>query len=117
MGLFDIQDTHVALEELLNQERAAILNGQYDKLERFIDEKERLLNALAKTRVDPKILSRLREQTERNGILYDAMRSGIGSALDRLKSMKEPGPALKTYDKTGRQTEIPATDTAKVRRA
>ena len=117
MGLFDAQDTHVALEDLLKRERAAILGGQYDKLEQFIGEKERLLNALAKTRLDPRILSRLREQTERNGILYDAMRSGIGSALDRLKSMKEPQPALKTYDKSGRKTEIFSTESTKARRA
>ena len=117
MGFFDIQDTDKALEDLLMRERAAILSGEYDRLEAFVSEKERLLNALAKTRTDPSVLARLREQTERNGILYDAMRAGIGSALDRLRALKDPDPVLRTYDESGRRQEVNSASQAAIRRA
>ncbi|KMW59220.1 hypothetical protein AIOL_004201 [Candidatus Rhodobacter oscarellae] len=117
MGFFDVQDTHEALEDLLTRERAAILSGEYERLEGLAVEKERLVNALAKTRVDPDVLTRLREQTERNGILYDAMRAGIGSALDRLRAMREPRPGLSTYDQSGQKTEMATPSSKEVRRA
>lgn len=117
MGLFEAQDTHVALEDLLMREREAIMSGQYDRLQKLTVEKESLLNALTKTRVDQKVLTRLREQTERNGILLDAMRAGVGSALDRVRALQEPKPALQTYDQSGRKREMKSEESTAVRRA
>lgn len=117
MGLFEAQDTHVALEELLLKEREAIMNGQYDRLERMTVEKESLLKALSKTRLEAEVLARLREQTERNGILLDAMRAGVGSALERLRAIQEPSPGLQTYDEAGRKKDLTSKKPGSVRRA
>lgn len=117
MGLFDTQDTHAALKDLLIRERTAILSGDYSRLEAFGTEKERLMNALSKVRTDPKILADLREKAARNGLLYDAMRAGVGSALERLKQLREPAQPLSTYDKAGRKTEIASEANKTVRRA
>ena len=115
MGLFDIQDTQDALEDLLIKEREIILSGKFDKIEDLIAEKERLLRALNRTRLNPKTLERLREHSERNAVLYDAVRAGIGSALERIKAMRAPQPNLRTYDRSGRSTEIslPVSKTSK----
>jgi hypothetical protein len=117
MTLFDAQDTHQALEDLLLRERDAILSGKYDGLEKMVIEKERLLNALSRTRLEPRILEHLKEQSERNAVLFDAVRAGIGSALERLRAIHEPAAPLKTYDQSGRTTSLTVARAQNSRRA
>lgn len=117
MGLFDVQDTHEALEDLLMRERGAILAGKFDDIEPLAMEKERLLKALSRTRIDSKALERIKELSERNALLYDAVRAGVGSALERLRSMREPRANLQTYDQSGRRRDISIAEAKTNRRA
>lgn len=107
MGLFNSADPYDAFEDLLARERAAIMDGQYDRLVKLTEEKERLLAALEAADRDAVRLEQLRETSERNGILLDAMRAGVESALMQVKAMRAPRPELQTYDKTGQVKTLP----------
>ena len=48
MALFDLKDTAGAMHDVLDRERAAILSGRFDTLERLVPEKERLADRLAR---------------------------------------------------------------------
>lgn len=115
MGLFDAQNTQDALADVMRRERAAILNGAFDTLEALTNEKERLINALSKSRPSADVLDSLKEQSERNTVLLDSMRTGIATALDRIRTIRQPRSTLRTYDQSGRRTAI-ASGTSKTSR-
>lgn len=117
MAKTDTLDPLIALRALLTEEREAILAAQFEVLERLSHNKEQLTKSLPPESLDPAALSELREQIERNGLLLDAMREGVGSALESLRTLKEASETLKTYDETGRRTTIQASAKKVIRRA
>ena len=106
MGLFNLKDASGSLEDLLDRERLAVLDGRFDVLERMTAEKERLLRSVALDGASAESLARLRRKTERNSQLLDAMRAGVVAAQDRLKAMQKKKDPLQTYDSTGRKSAI-----------
>lgn len=117
MALFKVEDTHKALEDLLHRERTAIIGGRFEELEALISEKERLLNAVTRSKISTDCLARLKEESERNGLLLQAMQAGVTSALDYLRTLKEPQKPLTTYDAAGRAHKIKSTQPETNRRA
>lgn len=117
MGLFDSNLTQSTLDDLLDRERYAILNGKYEQLDALLEEKERLSAMLGEIDIDAEALKRLREKSERNSLLYDAMRAGIGSALERLRALKDANADLKTYDQAGGRKSITSAQATTERRA
>jgi len=109
MGLFSKADASDALEDLLERERFAVLDGRFDVLERMSAEKERLVRSFARTGVAPPTLARLKAGSERNGRLLEAMRTGIMAAQKRLQAMQEQKKPLQTYDSSGRKSAITTT--------
>ena len=108
MGPSERQQNAISLEALLAEEREAILAANFEGLERISSEKERLTQAIGADSVDEKTLAKLRDQIERNGLLLNAMREGVGSALQSLRSLRESHETLSTYDQTGRKLKISA---------
>lgn len=106
MGLFDLTTASDALEDLLERERGAVLDGRFDLLERMSAEKERLVQTVARNGAPPAALERLRAGTKRNGQLLEAMQAGIAAAQARLKSMRGRGETLQTYDASGRKSAM-----------
>lgn len=106
MGLFNLKDAHESLEDLLDRERLAVLDGRFDVLERMTAEKERLLRGFGRDSGSADGLSRLRLKSERNSQLLDAMRAGVIAAQDRLQAMQQKKDPLQTYDSSGRKSAI-----------
>lgn len=117
MAFFEAQDTHESLKNILEQEREIILSGNFSALEQLAAEKERLLKALARVKTDAETLAELKQFSERNALLYDAVRAGVGSALERLRALREPRNNLRTYDQAGRQHDIAVEQSQTGRRA
>lgn len=105
MGLFSARSPVAAMEAALEKERAAIVSGTYDKLDRIAAEKERLAGRL-RGAVDAKDAARLRDKADRNARLLDAMRSGLERARDRLTAILQNSADLQTYDANGRKSGI-----------
>jgi len=106
MGLFSLSTASEDLEDLLERERNAVLDGRFDLLERLGAEKERLVQLVARDGAPAKALVRLRSETRRNGDLLDAMRAGIAAAQAQIKALQQPRDALQTYDASGRKKPI-----------
>lgn len=108
MALFDLKDTAGAMHDVLDRERAAILSGRFDTLERLVPEKERLADRLARKGADHPELDRLRARAERNARLLEAMRNGLNDARAQLNALRGTTQDLQTYDATGRKTNLGA---------
>ncbi len=104
MGLFDTQSAAEALEDLLEKERAAILDGRFDSLERLAVEKERLVKSVADSGRSG--LVGLRNRAERNRALLIAMGAGVKSAIQRIEGLRGAGKLLQTYDAAGQRTAM-----------
>ena len=108
MGLFDIKTATENLEDLLDRERVAVLNGRFDLLEQLSVEKEMLIRTVVRDGAVTEALGRLRVDTKRNSDLLEAMSAGIVAAQVKIKALKHPRSALQTYDAAGRKQAIHA---------
>jgi len=117
MGLFDSSDRARLFENLLHKERAAILNCDYEAIQEIVAQKNYISTQLDRTRIEPQTLARLSQLSQKNSLLYDAMRAGIGNALERLRSIREPRQDLKTYDEAGQRLELKSAQSKNERRA
>ena len=117
MGLLDFGNTTDALRDLLDKERAAILAGRFDLLERLANEKERLVKLVAQIQTDENLLADLQEKTKRNGDLLSAMRDGIRAAQDHVRKLQRGAEPLQTYDSTGQVRSIEPAKQAMTHRA
>lgn len=106
MAFFDPRGLADSVHDLLDRERAAILAGRFDVLERLTAEKERLIARLVGTGKLGGELERLRTLAERNARLLEAMRVGLKDATDRLEEMRRKPGSLHTYDASGRRTVL-----------
>lgn len=104
MRLFDRADALDAMQDILDRERAAILQGRFDVLERLTHEKARALQAVLQSEPAPERLRHLQQESRRNGALLEAARAGIEAAQARLSGPGPDAPALRTYDSAGRQS-------------
>lgn len=116
MGLFDQKTAVDSMEDLLDREREAILEGRFDLLDRLIGQKERQLKALKPKEIDETSMARLRKQSERNAHLLDAMRQGIEAVQERLAALQGPGAALETYGSDGQRKTFVAAKATETRR-
>lgn len=94
------------LEELLDKERAAILEGAFEDIGKIASHKERLLDRHKLDPPDPKILNRLRQKSQRNHHLLAAVIRGVKSVTSRLENLHSGPDGLNTYDKTGQRTTL-----------
>jgi flagellar biosynthesis/type III secretory pathway chaperone len=78
-----------ALLDLLDRERTAALDGRFDRLERLVAEKARLLDRLARHGAPEEALAALRAAGRRNEALLGAMADGVRRAQDRLRAIAE----------------------------
>lgn len=100
------------LEELLDKEHTAILEGAFEDIGKIANHKERLLDRRKldppdpKISPDPKILNRLRQKSQRNHHLLAAVIRGVKSVTSRLENLHGGPDGLNTYDKTGQRTTL-----------
>ncbi len=101
------QDIVNRLDELLELERAALLQGELDKIPNLLEEKERLIDALnAVQPAQDSGLEELQLKVERNQVLLDGALQGIRKVAARMAAFRRIRRSLETYDETGRKRTI-----------
>ena len=106
-----------ALDELLDDERDALLSGDLAKIARLIDLKEKLVSELnVSDDLDPIALKGLRHKIAQNQDLFVSARAGLTAVSKRLELMKRVRTTLETYDHKGRKTAVDMGKTRKMER-
>lgn len=110
-----IDDAVNALDDLLDQERAALLAGDLDKIARTLDLKEDLITRLnAQDAADPTLLAALNAKVVRNQSLLNSALEGVRAVTRRLATMHRIRSSLDIYDADGKKNEIALTPTRSV---
>ena len=121
MSSSDLTRALVALENLLEAERHAIREGNFDGLDRMADEKARLIDFVAAHQVaspaQRELLERLQTRTQGNQRLLAAAIAGVRAAQRRLDMIRRAARTLNTYDAMGRAATIGSTQGTVERRA
>ncbi|MHA6347674.1 flagellar protein FlgN [Roseivivax sp. CAU 1761] len=100
------EDRIAALGALLDRERDALLDGDFDTIERLAAERERLVAALAAAPpAEAGALAPLQARLRRNRDLFEQALAGLRSVGDRLAALRRLREGAETYDDGGaRQT-------------
>lgn len=93
-----------ALEEVLDLERSALVNGNLDCLEHMLPQKEKLIGAINDMQVfgSDELLA-LQQKVQRNQSLLNSAADGIRAVADRMAELREVRQEFTTYDSTGRR--------------
>lgn len=95
------------LDELLDRERVALLEGDLEFISRSLREKERLIDALNGLQFDSRVeLAVIKKKVQRNQNLLDSALDGIRSVADRMSALRRIRDTLETYDQTGQKTVL-----------
>ena len=101
------QDTIDYLDDLLDQERAALLQGNLDEIARLHPRKEHLIDGLNHPDMSNlEGLTELNFKLERNQTLLDNALDGVRSVARRLAAIRRVRQSLETYDSSGRKTSV-----------
>jgi len=104
----DKQNTLIhQLDDLLEIERAALLEGNFERLADLVDEKETLIDALNSLEFSEAMpMSDINQKVKRNQALLEQALQGIRSVAHRLSDLRQARKALDTYDNFGRKVRI-----------
>lgn len=102
-----IRPEHVVMQlnDLLDQEKEAILSGKLGKLEEIAQKKIDLIGSSAVAPGGVSELSDLRRKAARNEILLQMAAEGIRDVARRMGAMADVRSGLKTYDRTGKSMQ------------
>ncbi len=103
------------LNDLLDQERAALLDGNLEAIAALLQRKENLIDQLnAQAPEPPEVMSELRGKVIRNQDLFDGALEGIRKVAARMEAVRRIRHNLETYDKSGKKTEVSSIPNHKV---
>ncbi|MEO9457558.1 MAG: flagellar biosynthesis protein FlgN [Roseobacter sp.] len=103
----NFEDTADFLDELLDREREALLNGNLDLIHRVFKEKETLIEELnALNPPNKATLQELNTKLTRNQALLRSALEGIKSVADRFADMRQIRESLDTYDVYGKRKKF-----------
>ncbi len=95
------------LDELLDEERTALITGDLEKVARLLERKENLLDAMSgMTTYDAEYLEAASLKLERNRELLDGALEGIRAVSKRLATLRRIRSTLETYDSSGSKQTI-----------
>ena len=94
------------LDDLVQEERDALLQGHLDSISDILARKEAMIDALAELHPPRDALERLQEHMNRNQALFDKTLEGIRNVANRLSALRRLRKSLDTYDEHGRKTEM-----------
>jgi len=107
MGEDDAQSLIDALDDLLDAEREALLQGKLDEVSRLHSRKERLIDDLSRYEFrDRDGIGDLRAKVERNQALLDSALEGVRSVARRLAAIRRVRSSLDTYDSLGHKLNV-----------
>jgi len=102
-----VQTTMDALDDLLDAERRALLQGKLDDVARLHTQKGSLIDTLNRqTFSDPDILGSLHQKVGRNQVLLDSALDGVRSVARRLAAIRRVRQSLDTYDSRGQKRGV-----------
>jgi flagellar biosynthesis/type III secretory pathway chaperone len=97
----------IALSELLDVERAALLKGDLDQVTKLLESKEALFGQIgAETRHEEEVLRALDEKMKRNQLLLGGALEGIKVVTERMVALRRVQTSLETYGADGRKNQI-----------
>ncbi|WP_299281320.1 flagellar biosynthesis protein FlgN [uncultured Tateyamaria sp.] len=100
-----------SLNDLLDTERAALLEGNLDDISRLHSRKESLINDLnAPDFPGGPHIGTLQDKLRRNQLLLDAALDGVRSVTRRLASIRQVRQSLDTYDSLGKKRTVTVAD-------
>jgi len=103
----EIQIACDALEDLLDAEKSAVLNGNLDEVGRLLDQKSRLIEQIDGLGLSqPGPLEPLRIKLERNQNLLNSAADGVRSVARRLSMVRRVRDSLETYDARGQRKTV-----------
>ncbi|MGD9294816.1 MAG: flagellar biosynthesis protein FlgN [Roseobacter sp.] len=95
------------LDELLDEEREALLSGNLEKIGRLLERKESLIDELSVVqRLEHEPLQHLKIKLKRNQELLDQALEGIRTVANRLATLRRVRQTLDTYDAKGAKRSI-----------
>ncbi len=104
-----------SLEEVLDLERAALVQGDLDRLSSMVPEKEKLIGAINDLQVlESEALIRVQQKAERNQALLNSALEGIRSVAQRMAELRRVRQGLETYDSAGQKHRFSATRSAQL---
>ncbi|MFD0910586.1 flagellar biosynthesis protein FlgN [Ruegeria arenilitoris] len=93
-----------ALEEVLDLERRALVEGDLDRLGQMMPQKEKLIGAINEMQVhDSDGLIRLHQKVERNQGLLNSAAEGIRAVMNRMAELRKIRQEFTTYDASGQR--------------
>ena len=102
-----IQDVIDSLDDLLDDERAALLAGDLEKIARLHDRKAGLIERLRVLDLqDAKQIQQISDKIGRNQQLLGAAIDGIRAVASRIAAVRQVRENLDTYDETGQKKSI-----------
>lgn len=93
---------------LLEDERRAILDGRFDRLEAIGAGKAQWLARLADAEPDAALLTRIGRIVSRNQRLLLAAMAGLRDGAQRLAGIRDGATGFRAYGRDGRQATISA---------
>ncbi len=110
-------DIMVALDALLEEERAALMTGALDRIEEVMKRKSALIDSLAANGVhDEQTVFVLQAKLGRNQVLFDQALAGIRNVASRLSALRRLRRTLETYDEHGRKSAIVTSEKSRLER-
>ncbi|KIC49646.1 hypothetical protein [Tateyamaria sp. ANG-S1] len=95
------------LDDLLDAERTALLDGDLDRVERLFERKTSLIACLSRmSEADAQDVQAVRLKVERNQDLLQSAADGIKSVARRLAAVRRVRESLETYDARGKRTTV-----------
>ncbi|WP_171132163.1 MULTISPECIES: flagellar biosynthesis protein FlgN [unclassified Ruegeria] len=104
-----------ALEEVLDLERSALVQGDLDRLGNMVPEKEKLIGAINELQVlDSDELIRVQKKVARNQALLNSAADGIRAVANRMSELRRVRQEFSTYDATGQRSDFALRQKAKL---
>lgn len=96
-----------SLDDLLEQERQALLKGNLDAISAILSQKEATLNQFPSLKgSQTENLATLRAKVSRNQALLDSALRGIREVSDRMNALRRAQRSLETYDRGGNKSVV-----------
>ena len=102
MNIEEIQALINELDDLLDSEKQALVQGDMDRVGRLMSQKEYLVENLnAEEGLDRNNLATLHQKVMRNQTLLDIALEGIRAVATRMSELRRVPSGLDTYDEQG----------------
>ena len=104
-----------SLEEVLDLERAALVDGDLDRLTNMVPEKEKLIGAINDLQVlASEDLIRVQQKVQRNQALLNSAADGIRAVAGRMAELRRVRQEFSTYGADGQRSEFTVRHHAKL---